>query len=765
MTSPTRRRAGGPRPYGASRRGAIHRALLPHRALLFLPLLLAFPLAARAAPPADATVYIDTDAAVVKSYTGAGVQWDPSDYTYTDAQWERIYKRVDALGPQFIRCCLTSDFYCSGFGAQGSPVYTWNTARMGRLYKILDYCQAHRVEVLLGEWGPSFGMAGDDPRWSRLIGDCLEHLVKAKGYTCIRYYNKQNEPRGDQTVFDRWQASQESLTAEVKRHGLGNQVALVGPDTSGTDLLWWADSASVLLPQTLGSYEVHWYAQDDEITGGAVEKTLRRHRDFAAAHDPAGQAKPFLVGEAGTNDSLAALTGKWDSGDSNVKIRDFGYGVFMADYLVQSMRAGVGGVSAWDLDDSMHSQAKIAPTAANPNAYSLKVWGFWNTFGGAMGHPEDDNLRPWFTAWSALCRAFPRGMKIVSASSAPVAGVRVAAATFANGGFANGGFANGGRSDLSLAVVNDSDAARTVRVVPNAAGRASLKEFHYFDADRPVDADGAPVAARVLSGINLGMGLTVRLPSRGLVVLTTLGGSPLALTAGVKPPVSTVTVNGTQVTQGETVPMQAAVTPDNGAVRWSVQGADGKPTLLASITPSGLLTARGLGRVTVTAAAKNGAGRAVKASAPVTITADKLVTDDMEDWSKTDSHIGGWVFETIHPAMFEGTPSHLKRSSDTPESLTYHLYRLTDFAARVYFTDTLADKVRFYASPDGGRWAPLAVTNDAPVPTGGEFSRTNFRPVRVPEGTNYLKIEFAHDAKVYSPQLGQVRLMSSPADY
>jgi len=744
------RRAGGPRPYGASRRGAIHRALL-------LPLLLAFPLTARAAPPADATVYIDTDAAVVKSYTGVGVQWDPSDSVYTDAQWERITQRVDALRPQFIRCCLTSDFYCSGFDAQGSPVYTWNTARMGRLTKILDYCQSHHVEVLLGEWGPSFGMAGDDPRWSRLIGDCLEHLVKAKGYTCIRYYNKQNEPRGDQTVFDRWRASQGSLAAEVKKHGLGGQVALVGPDTSGTDLLWWADSASALLPQTLGAYEIHWYAQDDEITSGIVEKTLRRHRDFAAAHDPPieGQrAKPFLVGEAGTNDSLAALTGKWDSGDSNVKIRDFSYGVFMADYLVQSMRAGVGGVSAWDLDDSMHSQARVAPTAANPNAYSLKVWGFWNTFGGAMGHPEDEALRPWFTAWAALCRAFPRGMKIVSASSAPLPGVRVAAATGAHGG----------RSDLSLAVVNDSDAARTVRViVPNAAGRASLREYHYFDADRPVGADGAPVAARVLSGVSLGAGLTVRLPSRGLVVLTTLGASPLALTRGITPPVSAVTVQGTQVTRGEAVPMEAVIVPDNGAVRWSVKAAGGKPTLLASITSAGKLTARGLGRVIVTAAAKDGAGRAVRASAPVTITADKLVTDDMLDWGKTDSHIGEWTFETIHPAMFEGTPSHLKRDSDSPESLTYHLYRLTDFAARVYFADALADKVKFYGSPDGGRWAPLAVTNDAPVPTSGEFSRTNFRPVRVPGGTNYLKIEFAHDAKVYSPQLGQVRLMSSPA--
>lgn len=709
--------------------------------------------AARAAP-APATVYIDTDTAVVKSYTGVGVQWDPSDFAYTDAQWERIFRRVDALGPQFIRCCLSSDFYGTGFDAQGQPVYTWNSERMGRLYRILDYCQSHHVEVLLGEWGPPFGMTSDDPRWSRLIGDCLEHLVRTRGYTCIRYYNKQNEPKGDQAAFERWRASQEGLAADLRRRGLDRQVALVGPDTSGTDLLWWADSAASKMPQTLGAYEVHWYAGDDEITGGTIEKTLRRARDYVAAHDPSGRTKPFLIAEAGTADTPAAVTGDWNSGDSNTKIRDFGYGVYMADYLLQTMRAGIGGVSAWDLDDSMHTQAKIAPTAANPHAYNLKVWGFWNTLGEAMGKPEDENLRPWFYPWSLLCRAFPRGMKIVSASGTTLPGVRVAAATMPRGG----------KSDLSLAVVNDSDAPRVVRVVvPNAAGRASLSEYHYFTGDQPTDADGFPVAERVLPSVALESGLTVRLPSRGLVLLTTVGGgSPFALTAGRAVPVSAVTVPAAQVMRGETVPMTAIIVPDNGAVHWSVSAPGGGPTALVAITPSGLLTARSLGQVRVTATAKDGAGRAVRGSALVSLTADKRVVDTMQDWSQVDSHTDGWSFETVHPDFFEGAPSHLKRTSDTPESLVYRLSHLTDFTARVYFADDIADKVRFYVSPDGGHWTLLAVQHDALVPTGWVFSRTNFRPVRVPAGTGYLKIEFAHDARIFSPQLGQVRLVSSP---
>ena len=82
--------------------------------------------------------------------------------------------------------------------------------------------------------------------------------------------------------------------------------------------------------------------------------------------------------------------------------------------------------------------------------------------------------------------------------------------------------------------------------------------------------------------------------------------------------------------------------------------------------------------------------------------------------------------------MFDGEPSHLKRFSDTSESLIYHLYHLTDLAARVYFADTLADKVRFYTSPDGGRWPG---------------------------------IEFAHATRISSPPLGQIRLLSSSAGH
>jgi hypothetical protein len=702
----------------------------------------------------EAAVVIDTDATIVPSYTGVGVQWDPSSVVgYTDAQWTRIFRRVDVLHPAFIRCCLVPDFYCAGFDAQGAPLYHWDSEVMARLYKILDYCQSRHIEVILGEWGPSFGLNIDDPRWSRLIGDCLAHLIQDKGYTCIRLYNKQNEPQGGHDYFEKWKSSQVSLASELKKRGLNRQVTQVGPDVSGTDLFWWIDSAAAELPQTLSVYEAHWYASDDEIRDGVLEPTLRKKRRLINSRDPQGHEKPFLITEAGTNDSLAALTGDWNSGDSNTKIRDFSYGVLMSDYWVQTMRAGLGGVSAWDLDDSMHPQAKIAPTPENPKAYNLKVWGFWNSIGGQMGHPEDEHLRPWFYPWSLLCRSFPRGARVVSASGTGLPGIRAAAALISHGVM----------QEMSVAVVNDSDTPRTLRlVVPNALGRTALRQFDYFDTDRPTDTEGFPVGKRRVADVDLRAGLTLALPANGLVLLTTIGGSPITLTHGVNAPVTAVNVRGAEgtarVALGDNLPMEAAVVPDNGHIRWSVTAIDGMGK--AVISQEGLLTPRALGRVRVTATAANG----VHSSVIIAITPDRLIVDHLLDWDKTFSYTEHWTFETIHPTLFEGAPSHLKRTTDTPESLVYHAPDLVDFAVRAYYMGELANKITAYGSPDGAVWTPLTLSNDAPVTTSAGFQRTNLHSGLLPAGINYLKITLSGDPLVYSPQLSQVTLHSLPIE-
>jgi hypothetical protein len=80
-----------------------------------------------------------------------------------------------------------------------------------------------------------------------------------------------------------------------------------------------------------------------------------------------------------------------------------------------------------------------------------------------------------------------------------------------------------GTKHFSLTVINDSDTARDVMIaVPEAAWPSTVHRFHYFKDDRPADADGFPVVKQIDSGVDLSKGVAVSLPSRGVVVLTTI---------------------------------------------------------------------------------------------------------------------------------------------------------------------------------------------------------------------------------------------------
>ena len=704
-----------------------------------------------APPQAGALVCVDTDTVLVKSTMGVGVQWDPSDlWDLSAAQWKTTLQRVDFMKPGFIRCCLTANFYCTGFDAAGSPVYDWESVRMKRLYRILDYCQAQHVDVLIGEWGPAFGMKWDDPRWSKQIADCLDYLVRKRGYTCIRWYNKVNEPHGGWDAYLTWKAGQQSLRAELDRRGLLRQIGIVGPDHSeGRTALEWVEYMVKESPGTFDAYETHWYAGSaSEIPNGEIEKVMRHMREVVNDGDPNGKSKLFFMGESGT--------GEWLNGDSNRYIRDFVYGVFMSDYLAQTMRAGLAGQSAWMLDDIMHQQPGSGtgnglPSGNAAKDFNFKVWGFWNSLGTVMGKPGDEKLRPWFYTWSLLGRSFPRGCRIIRTADPHLPGVRTAAALVPHGR----------ESDVSLLVVNDSKVSRTIHLtIPNASSAATLLVYDYFENDRPTDADGFPVAKRVLKDVRLRSGMDVALPSQGVVILTTLdGGSPVELGSGAPIPVTSVILNSpdTQVGIGDSLQFSAVTEPLKTPVRWRVDSLDGASHDLAAIDSTGRLTCRKLGKVRVTVFAGD-ARTPVTAQAIVDLVPLKSIFDPLDDWSKSFAHSENWTFESINTNLFEGDPSRAKRTKDSPENIVYHCPGIDDFTARVYFAGDFTGKVKAYASADNAAWVPVILKNDPPIPTEWQFKRTNVSPVSLPAGTSYLKIEFASDPLIFSPQLGEVRL-------
>jgi hypothetical protein len=473
------------------------------------------------------TITVEPAVVVQTNFMGFGVQWSPYPwFDISESAWENCFKRLDYMRPAMTRVMTRAYQYCDGFAADGKPIYAWENDQMKKLYRLLDYCEKRRIQVIIGEWDdPSspedrsdkasdklqpYKIDCTDPRWSRLIGDFLDHMIKVKGYTCLKYYNLINEPNGDWSHcadFNKWRVAIDNLHAELSKRGLLKTIQIVGPDVCQQEDSYWLDLAVRKVAAKLGAYDLHEYARPGDVESGWLEVFFHTKRVFIDRFDREGKNKPFLITEAGIE-----RTGPGEpqgGNDSQMRVYEPTYGILMSDYAIQCARAGVQGVCAWMLDDAMHIMGNDQGWP-DIRKTLFKKWGFWNSLGAEMGHPEDMNLRPWFYSWSLMSRYFPAGCQIVKSSEAGVSGVRSLSARI-------------GANDFTLALVNDSDQPQEIRaVVTGWKTKAKLKRYNYSGEERPTNSDGFPVPKQILTDIDFQSGLTIGLPARSLVLLTTL---------------------------------------------------------------------------------------------------------------------------------------------------------------------------------------------------------------------------------------------------
>jgi hypothetical protein len=458
---------------------------------------------------------LDASAIQINNYRGVGIQWDPfTDYPLDETQWEKLAKRLDHLKPAFLRTMIYANFYCIGFEDDGTPVYDLdNTEFMRPLYQLLDYAQSRGIPIVFGEWEPPVKFTGtaigkvdvDNPKWAKMIVGLLHHLLITKRYSVIRYYNLVNEANQPWSLvadFEKWKKGIGFLKQELQACGLDNQIQIIGPDT-----VWdpdWIQLTVDQLHDSLGAYDIHIYADYHTVVSGQMEMVFAAKKDYAAANDPMGRGKDFYLTEAGM------LTGKTD-GDSQPNVKEFWYGVSMVDLAVQSMRSGLSGIALWDLDDAMHGQdngyGKMDPR-------SLKRWGLWNSWGGKMGVPEEENLRPVYYVWSLLTRLFPAGSQIFHSAGLELHGLRSAGMRM----YSDNGYA------MSYAIVNNSITPRTIllRVDGIAHQAVTMREYRYFEQEQKTDSEGYPVPSGIHDTAFLDKGLEIDLPGRGVVFLTTI---------------------------------------------------------------------------------------------------------------------------------------------------------------------------------------------------------------------------------------------------
>ena len=450
----------------------------------------------------EVKITVDTDFVIEDNYFGGAVQWEPNDRdTLPEWKWQRLLNRVRELKLGYIRCCIRSEWYCLDEKGD-TPTYIWDQdapakanysfalSRMNDLYRILDFCQAEKIDVMLGEWQfKQYNLESS----VRNIGASLKHLYYDKKYTCIKNYNWGNEVNLNNIPFQTWSHGIKALKDEIREIGLNGKITIVGPDAGYWSDLWFSQTLEHNLGD-INTLDYHWYIDNAWLLKNTVEDEMRLMEFFTSLKR---KEMPLVFGEVGIRD------GHDERFDQQTRCHEYWYGVSMANVVIESMRAGWSAITAWDMDDAMHF--------SNPEKKVLKIWGFWNSLGTEMGDPQQEKIRPWFYAWAILSRNFPKGSKILYTSPTLKIGLNSVAAITKEG-------------DLSMAIENTSDDSKNVIIeIPNIQEEITLNQYIYTENNIPVERNNAPRLFKALKNKQPKNGIEVEAPANSLIMLTTIG--------------------------------------------------------------------------------------------------------------------------------------------------------------------------------------------------------------------------------------------------
>ncbi|WP_289057236.1 hypothetical protein [uncultured Flavobacterium sp.] len=462
----------------------------------------------------DATVAVDNNTIINENYIGNGVQWDPYQLDYGEKQlsisksdWQKLYDRLDFMKPQFIRVMINTTSVIENGTLNEIKNYQ-------NIAPILEYCQSRNVKVVLGDWGDRMVNSKTNTITEanlKLAAKYLDFLVNQKGFSCIHYYNMINEPNGFWSSTDEnyelWKNAASYFWLELKALNLDKKVSLLGPDIAiwKADKVDWISNSVKDLGDAIGVYDIHTYPSKITVNSGEYTSILKAYKNEV----PAG--KPIVMGEIGfkfvekqdealMNENIERAKAKPYASveDSQMFVYDYVYGSDMADALIQTINAGYSGSVAWMLDDAMH---------AKEQKNKLKVWGFWNILGEEYFGKSEEEVRPWFYAWSLLTKYMPSGAKVhkVSVEGNP----NLKAISVSKDG------------KNMIAVVNVSHQETKVKLTSqNTPVLNKVKKFVYAKGHLKLEGDHNMLPNQTNITLDLKKNKTETIPAEGLLVLT-----------------------------------------------------------------------------------------------------------------------------------------------------------------------------------------------------------------------------------------------------
>ena len=444
------------------------------------------------------------DDLINENVLGLGVEWDAYEHpdVVTEEKWARAAAYMDKLSPAYIRCIINLDWLVTDWDKGASDDvsddtwdYDWEQSNIKSMLKILDHCQGAGIRVGLGAWRPVDGWDmkdSSDPRYAKIMADIAEELIVTRGYTCIFGLFLTNEPNylpGND--FEKWSAGVENTAKELAARGLSDKVGVIGPDVSSfAAAQTWCEDTVGNVKEHIANYSIHMYVSDYSVDSGRFAEDIGEITDILKNGDEDFAEKGLIIWESGL------LDGKDPEWDTNVLIDTFGFGVRMADYTMQAIMGGAGGVSFWEFDDAMHFLENG----------QMKQYGMFSSLGTAA----QQELRPWFQSSYLLTRLFAPGSKVYGCTlnSEEDTTLRALASVSSDG--KTGGYC----------VVNRGyEEARETFYLPHEVQGEKLYVYIFGEEDMKLGADGFIVPNYEADG-SLNGTLTLKIPAGSAVFVT-----------------------------------------------------------------------------------------------------------------------------------------------------------------------------------------------------------------------------------------------------
>lgn len=316
----------------------------------------------------------------------------------TPAEYATNIGRLEWLDPDYVRMFVWAKDWCP---TGDWRTFTWNTDNMKSRYKTLDIYQRLQatVNVTGVEWGmPAQMFHGDPEPLARAFGELLEHLIRRKGYTCVKQWTLTNEPNGAFSkmggTFDFYVRIHQLVREEVKRRGLN--VSIVGSDDA-QDIDWFRRCVeSDAYFEAVDLFASHRYFRESQR--GLIPLYYEDRLETLARR---ATSKPLVIGEFGFQDERSEVI-------KNPIMVEYEYAPWTVAFVIDGLNRGVAGYNIWTLHDMIYSSG------------GLMTYGLW-AFEG-----DDWAVRPVYHAMGMFTRLTEAGDSVRRCQSSQAGRVKAA---------------------------------------------------------------------------------------------------------------------------------------------------------------------------------------------------------------------------------------------------------------------------------------------------------------------------------------------------